>query len=79
MGSKHHVNITGGPLVYKYRFEELYIHFGASNVTGSEHQIDGAKFPAEVREVNVFREVFVCVFVCVFRFDCVVLCVGAVE
>ncbi|ROT82828.1 CA-related protein [Penaeus vannamei] len=47
-GSKHHVNITGGPLVYKYRFQDLYIHFGAANHQGSEHQINGAAFPAEV-------------------------------
>ncbi|XP_042886786.1 carbonic anhydrase-related protein 10-like [Penaeus japonicus] len=46
-GSKHHVNITGGPLVYKYRFQDLYIHFGAANHQGSEHQVNGAAFPAE--------------------------------
>ncbi|XP_042227277.1 carbonic anhydrase-related protein 10-like [Homarus americanus] len=43
-GTKHHVNITGGPLVYKYRFEDLYIHFGEANDQGSEHQINGAPF-----------------------------------
>ncbi|KAK8728470.1 hypothetical protein OTU49_008964, partial [Cherax quadricarinatus] len=48
-GTKHHVNITGGPLVYKYRFEDLYIHFGAANDKGSEHQINGATFPAEIQ------------------------------
>nr|XP_027232444.1 LOW QUALITY PROTEIN: carbonic anhydrase-related protein 10-like [Penaeus vannamei] len=48
-GSKHHVNITGGPLVYKYRFQDLYIHFGAANHQGSEHQINGAAFPAEIQ------------------------------
>lgn len=48
-GTKHPVNITGGPLVYKYRFEDLYIHFGDANNQGSEHQIAGNTFPAEVR------------------------------
>ncbi|XP_071522016.1 carbonic anhydrase-related protein 10 isoform X2 [Panulirus ornatus] len=48
-GTKQHINITGGPLVYKYRFEDLYIHFGAANDQGSEHQINGATFPAEIQ------------------------------
>ncbi|KAK8381682.1 hypothetical protein O3P69_018644 [Scylla paramamosain] len=48
-GTKHHVNITGGPLVYKYRFEDLYIHFGDANAQGSEHQIGGTTFPAEIQ------------------------------
>ncbi|XP_018024982.1 carbonic anhydrase-related protein 10 [Hyalella azteca] len=44
-----HVNITGGPLVYKYRFEELYVHFGEHDNVGSEHQINGNAFPAELQ------------------------------
>ncbi|ROT60602.1 CA-related protein [Penaeus vannamei] len=34
-GSKHHVNITGGPLVYKYRFQDR------ANHQGSEHLVNG--------------------------------------
>ena len=54
---KHHVNITGGPLVYKYRFQELYIHFGRDDSLGSEHQINGNTFPAEVKQkdTNIFN------------------------
>jgi len=43
------VNITGGPLVYKYRFDELYVHFGAQDSTGSEHLINGRVFPGEIQ------------------------------
>jgi len=44
------VNISGGPLTYRYQFEELYIHFGPEDLLGSEHLIDSIPFPAEVRK-----------------------------
>lgn len=47
--SKHHVNITGGPLAYDYQFEEIYIHYGIKDDLGSEHRIHGYAFPGEVR------------------------------
>lgn len=47
--NKNHVNITGGPLAYRYQFEEFYIHYGSSDHSGSEHTISGYAFPAEVR------------------------------
>lgn len=46
--SKLSVNISGGPLAYRYQFEEIYIHYGTENNQGSEHQIDGYTFPGEV-------------------------------
>ena len=45
----HLVNISGGPLDYKYQFEEMYIHYGTDNLSGSEHRIQGYSFPGEVR------------------------------
>lgn len=42
------VNITGGPLDYKYQFEEMYIHYGTDDGQGSEHRIGGYSFPGEV-------------------------------
>ena len=42
------VNISGGPLAYRYQFEEIYIHYGTENKAGSEHQIHGYAFPGEV-------------------------------
>lgn len=50
--TKHHVNISGGPLAYRYQFEEFYIHYGIENHQGSEHQIHGYSFPGEVSFFN---------------------------
>ncbi|KAK7082344.1 hypothetical protein SK128_012773, partial [Halocaridina rubra] len=57
-GKHHHVNITGGSLVYKYMFEELYLHFGTDNLKGSEHQINGATFPAELQIYGFNAELY---------------------
>ncbi|KAL4144005.1 hypothetical protein QTP88_006250 [Uroleucon formosanum] len=45
--SKYVLNITEGPLTYRYQFQEFYIHFGTDNNLGSEHKIQGYSFPAE--------------------------------
>ncbi|KAF5285050.1 hypothetical protein FQR65_LT02363 [Abscondita terminalis] len=45
--TKNHVNISGGPLAYRYQFEEIYIHYGIENDQGSEHHIHGYSFPGE--------------------------------
>lgn len=46
--SKQHVNISGGPLAYRYQFEEFFFHYGIQNQHGSEHRIHGYTFPGEV-------------------------------
>ena len=46
--SKPSVNLTGGPLSYKYEWHQMALHFGLNNSTGSEHTIAGRAFPAEV-------------------------------
>lgn len=46
--TKQYVNISGGPLAYRYQFEEIYIHYGIENNQGSEHTINGYHFPSEV-------------------------------
>lgn len=46
--SKYVLNITEGPLTYRYQLQEFYIHFGTNNNLGSEHKIQGYSFPAEV-------------------------------
>ena len=48
--SKPSVNLTGGPLSYKYEWHQMALHFGLNNQTGSEHTIAGRSFPAEVRQ-----------------------------
>lgn len=46
--TRHPVNISGGPLSYRYQFHEIHLHFGLDDRTGSEHTVDGHAFPAEV-------------------------------
>ncbi|KAF0296911.1 Carbonic anhydrase-related protein 10 [Amphibalanus amphitrite] len=50
-------NISGGPLSYQYTFEKLQLHFGlvpddwrrsSRHVAGSEHVVNGKRFPAEI-------------------------------
>ncbi|XP_047121591.1 carbonic anhydrase-related protein 10-like [Schistocerca piceifrons] len=47
--AKHHVNISGGPLAYRYQLEEMYFHYGMDNSHGSEHSIHGYHFPGEMQ------------------------------
>ncbi|VDP65698.1 unnamed protein product [Echinostoma caproni] len=42
--------LTGGPLSYEYRIFGALIKFGSDSSKGSDHQIDGFSFPAEVGE-----------------------------
>ncbi|XP_041038246.1 carbonic anhydrase-related protein 10-like [Carcharodon carcharias] len=46
------VNISGGPLSYSFRLEEIRIHFGSVDTIGSEHLIDGSPFPAEIQLIH---------------------------
>ncbi len=46
----HLVNISGGPLGYSYRLEEVRLHFGSEDAQGSEHLLNGQGFPGEVRD-----------------------------
>ncbi|KAK9752775.1 Eukaryotic-type carbonic anhydrase [Popillia japonica] len=47
--TRHHINVTGGPLSYKYQFQEIHIHYGLHDQFGSEHSINGYAFPAEIQ------------------------------
>lgn len=40
--------LSGGPLSYDYRIFGALIKFGSDSTRGSDHQIDGFSFPAEV-------------------------------
>ena len=42
------VSITGGPFSYNYHFDSIYLHFGRTDLHGSEHVVAGVAFPAEV-------------------------------
>ncbi|XP_012265017.2 carbonic anhydrase-related protein 10 [Athalia rosae] len=47
--TRHPVNISGGPLSYRYQFHEIHLHYGLEDRTGSEHTVDGYAFPAEIQ------------------------------
>ncbi|KPP57749.1 carbonic anhydrase-like [Scleropages formosus] len=44
--------LTGGPISGTYRLRQFHFHWGASDDRGSEHTVDGAKFPAELHLVH---------------------------
>ncbi|VDM64222.1 unnamed protein product [Angiostrongylus costaricensis] len=47
---KPSANLTGGPLHgYKYRIQRIDIHIGREGINGSEHTIDGKRFPMEIQ------------------------------
>lgn len=50
------VNLTGGPLSYRYRFHEIHIHYGLHDQFGSEHSVEGYTFPAEVNIILDYIE-----------------------
>lgn len=51
--TRYHINITGGPLSYKYQFQEIHMHYGLHDQFGSEHSINGYAFPAEVNIIHI--------------------------
>jgi carbonic anhydrase len=55
--TRHHINVTGGPLSYKYQFQEIHVHYGQNDDWGSEHSINGYAFPAEVHALAIFPQV----------------------
>jgi len=47
-----HVSVSEGPLSYRYRLQEAYIHYSLPHGEGSEHAIGGAHYPGEVSTVS---------------------------
>lgn len=52
------VNVTAGPLAYRYQIEEVFLHYGTENSHGSEHRIHGHAFPAEVQFYGYNAELY---------------------
>ncbi|XP_068097172.1 carbonic anhydrase-related protein 10-like isoform X2 [Hyperolius riggenbachi] len=44
------VNISGGPLLYNHRLEEIMLHFGSENGIGSEHLMNKESAAGEVAD-----------------------------
>lgn len=49
LDKEHLVNISGGPMTYSHRLEEIRLHFGSEDGQGSEHLLNGQAFSGEVR------------------------------
>ncbi|XP_068224779.1 carbonic anhydrase-related protein 10-like [Palaemon carinicauda] len=60
--SRHHrnapLNITGGPLSYRYRVGQVQLHFGSKDYMGSEHTVNGSAFPAEIQIYGYNSQLF---------------------
>ncbi|XP_061549705.1 carbonic anhydrase isoform X2 [Phycodurus eques] len=44
--------LTGGPISGTYRLKQFHFHWGAGDERGSEHTVDGIKFPCELHLVH---------------------------
>ena len=44
--------VSGGPLDHAYQLQQLHFHWGAENSRGSEHTLDGRRFPMEMHLVH---------------------------
>ncbi|KAG5878208.1 hypothetical protein JTB14_009773 [Gonioctena quinquepunctata] len=45
-------HISSGPFLGKYVFSNWHLHWGKNDMEGSEHSIDGVKYPAEMHVVT---------------------------
>ncbi|XP_032817236.1 carbonic anhydrase-related protein 10-like isoform X2 [Petromyzon marinus] len=54
----HLVNISGGPIVYGNRLEEIRLHFGSKDGQGSEHMLNGQAFAGEVQLIHYNHELY---------------------
>eukprot|EP00794_Sanderia_malayensis_P007019 gene7019-7805_t len=51
LSSSVSVRLIGGNLLNDYYLKQLHFHFGCTNSRGSEHEIDGQKYPSELHLV----------------------------
>ncbi|CAG0900485.1 unnamed protein product [Darwinula stevensoni] len=50
--TKNPLKLSGGSLPGEYVFDQLHFHWGSSLDRGSEHTIEGTKFPMEMHMVH---------------------------
>uniref|UniRef100_H3CKP7 Carbonic anhydrase Xa n=1 Tax=Tetraodon nigroviridis TaxID=99883 RepID=H3CKP7_TETNG len=58
LDKEHLVNISGGPLTYSHRLEEIRLHFGSEDSQGSEHLLNGQAFSGEVQLIHYNHELY---------------------
>ncbi|XP_078507048.1 carbonic anhydrase-related protein 11 [Lissotriton helveticus] len=54
----HPVNVSGGPLLYNHRLEEVRLHFGSEDGIGSEHLVNKKPSAAEVQLIHFNEELY---------------------
>ncbi|RXN01653.1 Carbonic anhydrase-related protein 10 [Acipenser ruthenus] len=59
LDKEHLVNISGGPLTYSHRLEEIRLHFGSEDGQGSEHLLNGQAFSGEVQLIHYNHELYI--------------------
>eukprot|EP00057_Strongylocentrotus_purpuratus_P002927 XP_003725538.1 PREDICTED: putative carbonic anhydrase 3 [Strongylocentrotus purpuratus] len=52
MPGEGHYDVTGGGLSGTFRAVQFHFHFGSNSMQGSEHTIDGERYPAEMHIVH---------------------------
>ena len=45
--------LSGGPLTGSFQLLQLHFHWGENDTLGSEHAVDGEKFPMEMHLVHM--------------------------
>ncbi|XP_075759928.1 carbonic anhydrase-related protein 10 isoform X3 [Pelodiscus sinensis] len=55
LDKEHLVNISGGPMTYSHRLEEIRLHFGSEDSQGSEHLLNGQAFSGEDSKIRHFH------------------------
>ncbi|KAK1906992.1 Carbonic anhydrase-related protein 10 [Dissostichus eleginoides] len=58
LDKEHLVNISGGPMTYSHRLEEIRLHFGSEDGQGSEHLLNGQGFSGEVQLIHYNHELY---------------------
>ncbi|XP_072415074.1 carbonic anhydrase-related protein 10a isoform X1 [Chiloscyllium punctatum] len=58
LDKEHLVNVSGGPMTYSYRLEEIRLHFGSEDTHGSEHLLNGQAFSGEVQLIHYNHELY---------------------
>ncbi|XP_061561991.1 carbonic anhydrase-related protein 10a isoform X3 [Phycodurus eques] len=58
LDKEHLVNISGGPMMYSHRLEEIRLHFGSEDNQGSEHLLNGQAFSGEVQLIHYNHELY---------------------
>ncbi|ELW62249.1 Carbonic anhydrase-related protein 10 [Tupaia chinensis] len=56
LDKEHLVNISGGPMTYSHRLEEIRLHFGSEDSQGSEHLLNGQAFSGEMHSLRLLSQ-----------------------